>query len=707
VAALAAGAAGPSAVVGQVVDQSGEPIRNVIVSLVGVVFDEGGEGEWAVVGNARSDPQGEYRIDAEPADDYRVLFEGGTRYADQFYFGAQRFEDGRYVEVREKGDTPLARVALEAAGRIEGRVTDLGGNGIAGMDVTASHAWSGDGVDEFESFAVADATASTDPEGGYVITGLSPGEYAVGVAGSESWVGRTGNVDSPVAVGAGDTVELSNIALVGAGGLTGTVVDSWGEPVASMEVVVAPSDADEETPIVGEAETGQDGVFEVLGLAPGSYIVGFAGDDRNLSAYYPAAAGRQEAEPVAVGAGQLVDMGLAALAPASSIRGKAVDRAGQGVEGVEVSAQLLLGTDDEGYEVFQPVGLGVSGPDGAFTVPGLGQGTYILRFDAGEQWVSEYLGNEEFEEDTARLVVPAGQSVSAGQMTLTPAAWVVGRLVDDSGAGVEVATVSVLEYREYLADDADWDLVATGTTDEDGAYEVGGLLDRQYLVVFDIDPDLDDSDLEDSGSDGPQDAESTDGTVQSETPDRSEEPGSDSAPPPAADGGEESVEPGTETVGYVGVKPIRGEEVAIPDIVASRSNNGGTEIGEPSPEAFLGVTIPSGGFYDPVGIAVSSPSEGKVGSRMKAAKAKIAIKAGKRAVIEVRVTPHGATKGGKISAKVGSRIVAWGKVKSNGKATVIVPAKYLKKGTNTVRLKFVGVKAVRPSKTAAVTVVAK
>jgi hypothetical protein len=126
-------------------------------------------------------------------------------------------------------------------------------------------------------------TASTDTEGYYELTELPAGRYTLRVSRS-GYVSLAfgqrypGELNVPVRLGSGETLENINFALPRGGVIAGRIVDEIGDPIAGVSVFatqlryfsgrrrIVPV----ETLSIRTDDTGQ---YRLVGLTPGEYYV--------------------------------------------------------------------------------------------------------------------------------------------------------------------------------------------------------------------------------------------------------------------------------------------------------------------------------------------------------------------------------------------------------------------------------------------------
>ena len=208
--------------------------------------------------------------------------------------------------------------------RSSGTVTDTSAAPIAGVEVD---------VDDPADNLVT--STQTDVGGNYTVSGLLPGNYEVGFVptsgpgyASQFFDGKaTLTAADPVSVSSGSTRSGVDAALAAGGQIAGTVTDaSSGAGVGNVQVVVYGTTGT----VIASATTARDGTYTVLGLAPGSYHVGFFPGGPFAVQFYTGRALQSAADAIAVTAG-LTTSGIdAALQPPTSTLSVALTGTGSG-----------------------------------------------------------------------------------------------------------------------------------------------------------------------------------------------------------------------------------------------------------------------------------------------------------------------------------------------------------------------------------------
>ena len=352
------------------------------------------------------------------------------------------------------GTLPMAdTVAAQSTptGSISGTVTDAAGSPLAGVFVAASgYEWRGE--------------AWTDESGGYVIPGLTDGDYVVEFWSEDEIYGSpqyyTGGYEwsdaTSVSVSDGQAVTGIDMMMQVGSALSGTVVDAVGAPLEDISVC-----ADGDT--FRCANTGIDGTYTLLGLAPGDYRVSFEYWDGDLGwsvKYYDGTSTWSEATIITVEIGDEISGINATLDPAETaigaISGLVSDQFGQPLS-AEVCAQgptLFLCTD--------------VGADGA----------YSLDSSPGEHLIGAFADVDGQRALSSFDWVSVGTGGLTHDIVLTLEGSMSGTVRDSAGTPVAGASVAV------FAPGDSWLPSYMAPTSPTGYYELDHLPRQSYRVAF-------------------------------------------------------------------------------------------------------------------------------------------------------------------------------------------------------------------------------
>ncbi len=391
-----------------------------------------------VASSAATQADGGYTLAGLFPGDYLLRF-AATGYAPVWYPAAPD----------EAGAEPVTARAQETAGGIDAVVTGEPASISGSVDpgdaaatvpatVTARAAWPVEGANGPPEF-----TATTDADGAYTLAGLiAPGSY-------ELTFEAEGYRPTTVVehVGGGQDRFVSEVRLATGDGQIAGVVTDGSRPLGGVSVSTTVSD---EPVSAGTPTVGEVGRFVLPGLpTPGTYVLTFVLDG------YAA-----QTAVVELGAGQNVtDLAVSMTGGAGTVTGTLLAPDGAGIGGAEVSVGGLA----------EPVTTTTltDGHVGAFTVGGLGPGTYTLTFS-----------HEGYQPQTVPVTVSGSSPVPPVAVTMLDGLGrVSGRLTDAGGdelTGVGIAVTDGLT-------------VWTTTSSAGGQYLVTDLPAGTYTVSVSVD----------------------------------------------------------------------------------------------------------------------------------------------------------------------------------------------------------------------------
>lgn len=320
---------------------------------------------------------------------------------------------------------PVSTASAQTKGAITGRVVAEDGAGMAGITVMLSVVAIQGGQRR---------STTTDEEGNFRFTDLSPRPYSISVFGSREYV------QPPAITGSGERRyyrpgENVNIALIRGGVITGRVTNAAGEPVIGIRALaIRVRDADGR-PIqtaTGSLQrlTDDRGVYRIYGLLPGGYIV-VANSNTNYSGggayygetptYHPSST-RDAAAEVTVASG--------AEASGIDIRyrgepGHAVSGRMTGVNLAESFAPCVVYLTNAATGASFDLVYANPSQGGAFAFYGVPDGEYDLTAERLEGDRSDKLGSE------PRRVTVRGADVTGVELRLSPRAAIEGKVVLD------------------------------------------------------------------------------------------------------------------------------------------------------------------------------------------------------------------------------------------------------------------------------------
>jgi RNA polymerase sigma factor (sigma-70 family) len=325
----------------------------------------------------------------------------------------------------------LGDVRLAPYGSLAGRVVDEDGRGIAGARVRAGAlseeilAFGLEGLAAGGAFGAVRtngevdfllelpawvsalearlplATTHTGSDGSFAFAHAPAGRLSVLVDAPLDAPGRARLASEPVALEAGERVELEPLVFARGASVRGRVHDADGRPVAGAEVRAGTQTMERGLAIFGPTLTSDaEGRFAAEGLAP----------ERN-----PVVVARRDARSPWVVAREGDPEFSLELAPARELVLEVVDGAGAPVAEAEVFLRRQSALD--GFGAFAPPfsacrARPVAGSPGRFALDGLADGHYQLEARAGLAQASTELDLSEGERPEVRLVLEAPRRVS-------------------------------------------------------------------------------------------------------------------------------------------------------------------------------------------------------------------------------------------------------------------------------------------------------
>ncbi len=501
---------------GTVVDDGGNPIQNVTLTVSGT--DDLGN---PVSLSTTTAADGTYRFTGLRPGTYTVTETQPTDYGDGgetagTVDGTPLGDDTTNDQIT---DITLTSGAIgsdydfdETRGSISGSVyVDLDGNGtrsgvdsgIGGVDVTLS------GTDDLGNTVSLSTTTAAD--GTYTFADLLSGDYTVteptqptGLIDGREEAGTAGGVagntpatndiisDIPLAPGENATGYLFGEwtdAIIG-----GSVVDELGQPIPNVTITLTGTD-DNGAPVTGTATTGIDGSYAFTGLAPGTYTI-------------------NEAQPTAYGDGgelvgtvngstvgnatddQIADIVLGPnetgidydfIETLGSLGGTVYDDVdGNGTlggsdTGIGGTTVTLTGTDANGAAVSATT---VTAADGTYTFTGLVGGTYAVTetqpagYLDGAESAGSAGGDTTVDDAISGIATTGGADEIGYDFGEIDAASVSGSVVDDGGNPIPGTTITLTG-----TDDLGATVLLTDSTDATGVYSFDGLRPGTYTVT--------------------------------------------------------------------------------------------------------------------------------------------------------------------------------------------------------------------------------
>jgi len=484
-----------AAINARVVDQFGDPTRRS-VRLQGAGLELSGDtdelgafrfgglpsGRYAVTVVSRPRQPGIGPADAEPS-----VVDLGTGAETDLILTVEEdlavVVNGRTVSVSGPSTSLVAdrgagqEQALDATPRdrnasVRGRVKGPEGRPVGGAYVSVVPT----GPNRTPSRATEQIIPSmTDSDGAYELTGLAPGNYRV--LAVKITASLLGEVRPTVAsLRDGQALDGADITLERTSGITGTIVDAYGEPMEGVTVqlwqrrtgggraLLLP------VPGVASRRTDDRGRYRLFGAIPGSFYV--VATDAATRVYHPGTATIAEALPVRIERGRdtaAVDVTFVETR-GGRIQGFAVDAAGQPVK----SPVVLVDSHRSGFPTPAQRTAAVAA-DGSFTFSNVPPGDYVVQATVGTDSRPEQFGMQ-------YVTVTEGEAPPLVVRTL-PGTRLSGRIRLEGDT-------SAISFNRFGLNThvTDWDYAKIGSTSppavvlEDGAFEMTGLHGSKHLV---------------------------------------------------------------------------------------------------------------------------------------------------------------------------------------------------------------------------------
>jgi len=441
-------------------------------TLGGVVLDE--DGATAVSGAtvtvydlrlgyaaATSTNDGGWSISGLPGGAYRVRVSPSDGHAQRYWPDATAYCDAEAVRLDDDDEVLDLELRVRSGAAVRGRVVDMDGWPLAGVDVEA------EGLDtRVEGLSYE---AATDEDGRFTLVGLDADDAG---APTSYWLRFSGEGLPDQFAGPSyddDEAQLLTVALGGehdVGELTvlaGAVVEGSVEgpdgPLADVDVHVYSSSQ------VVTVVSDEDGTFRAAGVPPGE-VLAWGSRDGLAMTYHPDADRPDLAERFVVEEGEVETIAFA-IQEGGRIDGHVLDDAGQDLSGVT----LLVYNDDH------TVGIGGQcDAEGSFSIDRLHPGDHhLFVYGEAEGFLNELVGGDV---DPEVFTVPDYGEALEVELDLPLGARLVGTVVDDLGEPVYGAYVYATRAGDAGGSEA-------ALTDREGGYVLDGLAEGAWaLEVF-------------------------------------------------------------------------------------------------------------------------------------------------------------------------------------------------------------------------------
>lgn len=485
-------------IAGRVFGPEGQPLHHICPTL----WHIGANGQWQkfpLVSQIATNLHGEYRFGVIPNGSYRLEFEDCFPrgiYAAEFYDDVDELAQATVLELKPKGYFHDVNPQLGPRSHITGRVTDLQGQPIPAISVTALRL-------ETEGPSAGDwlgaGETSTDANGLYAIDRLERGRYRLYFTDSrrpalylDEYFDNAFALEDATEIAVGRSVVMSdlNVVLTNGGSITGVVTNAAGQPVAG---VIASAWRERQSPsggweIVSWAETDANGRYAIRYLKPGIHRVLF--DDfeqgRYSPQYYKNVPLIELGDDVQVERDSVTGDINAQLSRAASVAGKVTDPNGQPAAGVIVAAYQWISDTAQGNP-WAPVRYAESNAKGEFFLGGLIEGHFrvgfaVTDFQLDGAYVTEYYDDVSEFDQAVDLLLAGGQQLRGINASLAFRPRIQGRVTDE--VGDPLSDIVVTLYAQ-LPSGFDGSIIrGFGSSDEQGNYTFSNLLPGIYRVGF-------------------------------------------------------------------------------------------------------------------------------------------------------------------------------------------------------------------------------
>ncbi|MGD9780678.1 MAG: hypothetical protein AB7V14_00845 [Kiritimatiellia bacterium] len=464
-----------SRIAGTVAGPDGLPLEGV---SIGAFLFQSSFSDWINAGPYVSTAaDGTYVVNGLRAGTYRIQFYKQDDFIPQFYGGTYDMDTAADIVVPESATIGGIDATMVAGGRIIGLAA--GPTGTDPLDEVEIIAYRRKGT----NWLSLGGWSWTGYGGAFDLSGLRPGTYRLRMGGSLGGTNLLGeyysNVDSlesaqDLVLEPGSSISNVNVELTPASHITGSIVDSNGDPAEAGIRIYQYSNGAWERRSYGE--TDGTGAFDAGGLTAGTYRVRFAPASSQLAIQWfsnsPTLAGARD---VVLGVAARASHVDARLGGASHIAGTVTGTNGTPLGTVEVWAMQR----EDG--VWLNVESDDTADDGTYDIGGLSAGTYRVGFwPFSGNYAPEYYNNALHASNALDVVVPGTATVGNVNAALVSGGRISGTVAAAEGS-VPLADIEVEAYR--LADGR-WEQIDSPDTDDAGRYEITALPVGQFRLRF-------------------------------------------------------------------------------------------------------------------------------------------------------------------------------------------------------------------------------
>ncbi|MCP4962195.1 MAG: hypothetical protein GY925_23370, partial [Actinomycetia bacterium] len=404
-------------VAGTVRNAAGEPVEGVTVQASGVGFGR--------LQKAESAADGSYLIEGLAPGNYRLRAQAHREYGDTWWPGTQTAPPVGNLALEDGVSTDIDLV-LSRLGSISGTVTDPSGTPLAGIRISA--------VDPTEH---TQRSATTDASGRFDIFGLYTGQYHVKFLDDQGdWATafypgvRTQSEGTSISLVTGDAVDGTDITLVDAASIGGTVTSSEGTLAGPVDIkVIDPSGE-----ILSTERVYADGPFEMGSLFPGDILVHFEAPTPHFAQWFDSAVRKDDATNITLAAGEHHNID-AILRPGATVSGTVIQPDGTPVEQPVVTVRSTV----DGRTWVRE-----GEADGTYVVDAIPPGPYVVSARGGGALSETFHPDAKYSETATVVNVDQTLGDLANvDITMQKAAGIGGRVVDQFDDPIGGANVRV------------------------------------------------------------------------------------------------------------------------------------------------------------------------------------------------------------------------------------------------------------------------
>jgi hypothetical protein len=458
---------------------TGQPLRQAQVRLVALDMHDGNSNRVST-----TDAGGNYEFTDLPAGRYNIVASKNP-YLLLSYGQTRPFEGGAPLNVLDGQTIERVDFALPRGSVVRGRVFDEYGEPLPNLQVAAMLSQTVNG----QRPMVVRRVVSTDDLGEFRLFGLSPGNYYVqatwrrmpGAVGSAN--DRTGYAPTfypattnaaeaqRVTVGIGTMTSDIVIAMtpITTAKISGTAVDSGGQPMSGMLMVMQSSDGFN---TASGSPLRPDGSFVVAGLTPGQYIL----------RAQPRPGGDETATmKVTVAGVDITDLRLVA-SRAVSVSGRVVVDPGQSLQAGALSI-MAAPVQADSMMFSGGRGPGRVGSDNAFVLKS-GPGQVRLRvLGLPKGWDVRTVRLRGVDVTDGGIEIKPNEDVDGVDVELTNRLTsVIGLVTDAHGSAAKDCTALIFPQDQNL-----WTnparYIKSGRPDQDSRFTIAGLPPGDYYAV--------------------------------------------------------------------------------------------------------------------------------------------------------------------------------------------------------------------------------